>query len=52
MFSSESKKKIKITLMMFEIVIKIIFQIVFYLKIYKNNIFYFLKFIFNINTSK
>jgi len=41
MFSSESQKKKKITLMKFEIVIKIVFH----LKIYKNNIFYFLKFI-------
>jgi len=36
----------------FESVITVVFQSIFYLKIYQNNFFYFLKIIFNIYTPK
>ena len=36
----------------FESVVAVAFQSTFYLEMYQNNIFYFLKIIFNISTSK
>jgi len=39
-------------LMVFKIIAVVIFLNIFYLKLHKNNIFYFLKFIFNICKSK
>jgi hypothetical protein len=39
-------------LSLFESVIAVTFQSVFHLEIYQNNIFYFLKIIFDINVSK
>jgi len=37
---------------MFRIVVTVVFYSVFYSEIYQNNIFYFLKIIFDINASK